>query len=190
MIDTSIVIPVFKEDLELKPCLYELARQTHIFRCEIVIVEYNPDKSPQTVYVLRDFKERFKIPIRFIEVHERGIPLARHEGIMAARGQIICDFDADARWSRDDALQKMLDPIVEGEAVMTACPNELDMSQIPRENLKDPWLQTANPTIGVFNFIQKQTNWIFADPGTCFLIAVYEECGGFDLEHEGWETGF
>jgi glycosyltransferase involved in cell wall biosynthesis len=190
LIDISCVIPVFKEDSYLKPTLYELARQSYMFRTEIVLVEYNPDNTTGTRYTIRDFSQHFHIPIRLIKVFERGIPLARHEGIMAAHGPIICDFDADARWNRDDALQQMVDPIIEGEAVMTNCSNIIDMDKVPQEHLNDPFVIITNPIANFHNFLQRLTNYTIGDPGTCFLKQVYEEVGGFDLNNKGGETGF
>lgn len=189
MIDTSVVIPVFKEEEYLRPVLHELLKQTCMFRCEIILSEYNPDNSQFTRQLIREFKQMSHVPIRLVEVQERGIPLARHEGIMAARGEIICDFDADAVWNRIDALEMMIEPIVEGRAVMTNCDNMIDLTDVPEEHKKSPFLSMVKPTVSFFNALQRHTNWSFGDPGTCFFKYVYEECGGFDLEHEGWETG-
>lgn len=187
-IDTSIVIPVFKENEYLRPTIYELLRQSHIFRCEIILAEFNPDGDQFTRRLIRQLKEITHIPVRLIEVFQKGITPARHEGIMAADGQIICDFDADAVWNRLDALKMMLDPIVEGNAVMTNCDNIIDLSDVPQEKRNHAFMTGVKPTVEFFNMVQRYTNYSFGDPGTCFLKRVYEEAGGFEFDNKGWET--
>lgn len=191
MIDTSVVIPVFKEDEYLRPVINELLKQTCMFRCEIILSEYNPDNSQFTRQLIREFKQISHVPIRLMEVQERGIPLAKHEGIMAARGEIICMFDADCVWSTHNDLQKMIDPIINGEAVMTNCSNIINFDGVPEDVIKkDPYLTLTNPVAQAVNFIQRSTNYTTGDPGACFLKMVYEEVGGFTLDERSWEMAF
>jgi glycosyltransferase involved in cell wall biosynthesis len=188
--DISIVIPVYKEESYLKPCLRDLSQQTIIYRCEIILVEYNPERTPWARDILRDFHElRPDIPTRLIEVFEKGIKVARHEGILYAKGEIICDFDADARWSEIDGLERMTEPLFNRQAVMTNCDNIIDVSQLSEYQMRDHNIAATIPVMNFFNSVQRLTNFSIGDPGTLFLKTVYEEAGGFDLKTaEGWET--
>jgi glycosyltransferase involved in cell wall biosynthesis len=108
----SIVIPVYREQTYLPRTLKALTSQTIIKDCEIILAEYNPDYSTYTREVAKEFYEKYKIPIFIKDVFSAGIAHARNEGVVASRGQYFVNFDADARFNKTDALERMVAPLI------------------------------------------------------------------------------
>ena len=162
----SVVVPVYKESIYLKRLLHNLARQTWIFRTEIILCEYEP--SGTSAQIISTFHQQYPdVRVRMIEIFEKGIASARNEGILRAQGQIICNLDADNIFSDDFCLENLCAPIVEGQAVMTHSRIRIDLSEARNEKE----LQKMK-----MMYVVDQLPFIIT--GICVLKNVWEECGG------------
>lgn len=183
MIDISIVIPIYQEGFYLKKTLQNLANQIMIPRCEIVISEFNPNRTHDSRQIIREFQENYaQIPVRLIDVYETGIAFARHQGIMHAEGDVILNFDADARFSHSSAIQMMTEPLFSKKFVLTTCENQIDLTEFKRESLQH--VENSQTLMNIFNTIQ-QFGWPVFEPGSSIVKDVYMEIGGFSDVKQG-----
>ena len=118
----SVVIPTYKEDKYLGRTLSELAKQTADY--EIIIADYNPAQEEW----LWPYMHKFNI--KHVKVDRSGIAYGRHKGIAAAQGEVIVNFDADARYDSAQALGYMAEPILDGRCVLTCCDNIFDLTDL------------------------------------------------------------
>lgn len=185
MNDISVVIPVYKENFYLSRTLTSLANQTIANKIEILVCEFNPDKTVFARRNIEAFHNDFpKIPIRLIEIQRPGIAFARNEGILRANGGIIVNFDADARFSHKSGLEMMVRPILADEAVCCICDNEFDLTELSDEKLLNMEIPIA--ILNGLNMMQKTANTPILEPGSAIRKYVYIEIGGFP-DVERWE---
>lgn len=185
MNDISVVIPTFKENSYLGKTLSSLADQTFANKIEILVCEFNPDKTIFGRRIVEAFHNDFpKIPIRLIEIQRPGIAFARNEGILRSNGRIIVNFDADARFSHRSGLEMMVTPILTQDAVCTICDNEFDLTQLPNDKLVD--MDAPITILNGLNSLQKIANTAILEPGSTIRKDVYIEIGGFP-DVERWE---
>ena len=71
-----------------------------------------------------------KFNIKHVKVDRNGIAYGRHKGIAAAQGEVIVNFDADARYDSAQALGYMAEPILDGRCVLTCCDNIFDLTDL------------------------------------------------------------
>lgn len=168
LIDTSIVIPIYKESHYLAGLLENLARQSWSFRTEIILCEYKPTGASGKI--IGAFKAVYPNQrVRLLEIHDKGIASARNVGIEASEGQIIVNLDADNVFADSLCLEKLTEPIVKGIAVLTHSRIKIDTSEA--RNAKELEIMKRLYVVDQFPFIVT---------GVCFLKSLWEEVGGFE----------
>lgn len=176
MIDISCVIPIYHEGMYLRKTLRNLANQTFAPRMELILAEFNPDAGEISSVIVDRFRDEYDIPIKIVDVPEEGIGFARHTGIMASNGDVICNFDADATFSSPYGLQMMTEPLFKREAVLTHCDSKFDMSEFTEKEKRSLWY--AEIFMGGLNSIQNVGFPVY-ECGSCIVKSVYNEVGGF-----------
>ncbi len=88
----SIIIPVYKNNDNLKKCLDSALNQKYP-NTEIILVS---DGAPRDVYyILNDYYERYTSMIRLLDLPHQGVMQARLKGLEAAQGSYIIFLDSD-----------------------------------------------------------------------------------------------
>lgn len=89
----SVIIPVYNEEVRIGECLGFLARQSRK-PDEIIIVDNNStDRSVEIAQGVAG--------VKVVQEKKQGMAYARDRGFLEARGDIICQTDADTRVPRD-----------------------------------------------------------------------------------------
>lgn len=124
--------------------------------------------------------------IKHISVPRKGIAYARHQGIAAAMGDVIVNFDADARYDNPDGLRLMTEPILAGRCVLTCCDNIFDLTDLTQDELNK--MRAPIAAANVLNGLQRTTRVACLEPGSAMSKAAYYAVGGFaDIpQHELW----
>jgi glycosyltransferase involved in cell wall biosynthesis len=143
--------------------------------CEIIIVEYDPVGRP--IYI--------PTGVRYIKVDRKGIAYARHFGINRSRGEVIVNFDADARYDHLHGLRDMTDPILNKECVLTVCDNIFDLTDLTQDELNK--MRAPIAAANVLNGLQR-LGGACLEPGSAMSKIAYNNVGGFaDIpQHELW----
>jgi len=151
----SIVIPAYKEE-SIDRTIRLLWAQKSKWPVEIIVAEYTPDGESTIGPLLRR-------QIVYVNVDKPGIAYARHQGIMASKGQIIVNFDADAYFTHNNAIELLVDPLIKGDAVLCVCDNAFNPAEIKtdadREAMKTPqsildFLNTTQRTVPFYGFLE------------------------------------
>jgi glycosyltransferase involved in cell wall biosynthesis len=180
----SIVIPVYNENEYLAQALLSLGQQTAVRRAEILIVEYDPQRTSRSREIIKEFYDLYHIPIKIVDVDRPGIAFTRHEGIMQSKGDIVCNFDADSRFSDAFCLERMTSLIEDGTAVLTDCDMVFDYTSIPPSRLEDMYYPQM--VLDGLNRLQRTTPMAVLEPGSCISKAAYIESDGF-ADVDKWE---
>lgn len=169
-------IPTYKEGRYVVDTLLHLAQQTVWPRCEVVIADYDPTGERETRNAVSSLKTaEFAGKIRWINVFKSGIGAARHVACQSAAGPFIVNFDADCRFANNDAIEKLIKPLMDGKHVMVHCPNtikpeELTHTKTIEANKMYEWRNNLiNPLLPALIF----------EPGLTFIKDVYEQTEGF-----------
>jgi glycosyltransferase involved in cell wall biosynthesis len=180
----SIVIPTYNEP-NLHLTLEELAKQTVFqkYDTELIIADYDPEHNNVTInsyYKFLALMNKPNIKYDFVPVDRKGIGYARHQGIAASSGQVIVNFDADAKFANVDGLEKLVEPILKNECVMTCCDNLMDGEQIdPKYNYNETML-LVKAAYATTDMIQKDNPVVTLEPGMSFTRYAYDYVGGFN----------
>lgn len=176
----SIVIPTFEES-GLKETLEYLVKQT-VFdkypnQVEIIVADFDPNAKSITW----NSWAHTDIQLKFLLIDRTGIAYARHKGIVSSSGQIIVNFDADAKFSREDAIEMLIAPLLNNNSgiVVTCCDNIFDNAGFG--NQKEDLLVRITG-VGLYetlNGIQRDAPVVVFEPGMCFRRDAYDYSGGF-----------
>lgn len=103
MAKVSIVVPVYKVERYIRPCIESLQAQT-LEDLQIILVD---DGSPDTCGSICDEYAARDSRIHVIHKANGGVSAARNDGLAAATGQwvIFCDSDD---WMEKDALERLV----------------------------------------------------------------------------------
>ena len=123
----DLVIPAYREEGTIERTLDKLMNQT-LWRdglMNIVIGEYS-DNPLQLAGKKTSYLKELSRKNKFIHVFvpEKGVGFARNYTILhGSMSDYICNFDADSQFNRTDAVQLMLNPIMQnpGKTVCTYC---------------------------------------------------------------------
>lgn len=175
--NVSVVIPTYKEGKYIRRTLEGLRAQS--LRAEIVIADYNPENDNWMV-------KHMDLIDRYITVQRSGIAFARHQGIEAASGKIIVNFDADARFSTVDGLKLMCEPVLNGQCVLTCCENVFDLTHMTDSEINDMAIPIY--TARALSELQRNAHVACLEPGSCMSRQAYNYVGGYaDVPfHELW----
>lgn len=105
----SVIIPAYNEEKYLGKCLDSLQNQTYPYFEIIVIDDGSKDK---TKYIASKYK------VKLWSISHGGPGRAKNFGASKAIGEILVFLDADMFANRD-YLQKIIDPIIQGDAIST-----------------------------------------------------------------------
>lgn len=184
----SVVIPTYNEEGLYETLSYLTAQTvfaTNKDDIEIIISDFDPDVNKKTfdsyIKFINNYPDFNKIT-RFVRVDRRGIAYARHMGILASKGKIVVNFDADAYFSTPKAIQYLINPILKNQGcVLTCCDNLLNIHEI-----KDPHiLKHENMTLtlhalDILNNLQKTALIVCLEPGMTFTRQAYDYVNGFN----------
>lgn len=109
--DVCIVVPIHNSSVTLGTCIRSLLAQTYE-NCEIVLVENG--STDETPLLARNMAGKYS-NIRYLEIEEADVTLARFAGVGATDCKWISFCDADD-WYEPNAISKMLQAAVQSNA--------------------------------------------------------------------------
>lgn len=105
----SIIIPVYNEETSISACLISLQGQT-LKADEIIVVD--DGSTDQTSEIVKKF------PVKLLTQNHLGPGSARNLGVRESIGEILVFVDADMTFTHN-FLEKLIEPILDGEAIGT-----------------------------------------------------------------------
>ena len=105
----SVIIPIFKVENYLKPCVDSVLSQSYK-NLEIILVDDgSPDSCPQ---ICDDYKSVDK---RIVVIHKKngGLSDARNVGLSSATGDYVLFLDSDDLWTENCAVSRLVDVLVQ-----------------------------------------------------------------------------
>lgn len=115
--DVSVIIPAYNEEKHIRKCIESLLNQTLKAR-EIIVVD--DGSTDETYQICTSYGE----PVKVFRKNHSGAGSSRNFGALKARGEILVFFDADMV-APPDYLEKLVTPILRGEAIGTDHGDEL-----------------------------------------------------------------
>lgn len=167
----SIVIPTYMEQEYIVRTLESLSEQTVWDKTEVVLADYDPDGTKQTINAVKSFiadNPRFR-RVRFVDVGKKGIGYARMIGTASTRAPFITTFDADARFAKPNAMELLLEPLFTAQANATCTGNIMD------GDVKNDWASTSYV---LRNELVKWVPMVY-EPGFTFPRVIYDMAGGW-----------
>ncbi len=104
MVDISVIIPVYNVEKYLSQCIESVLNQS---KSNIEIICINDGSTDRSFEILEEYQKNDK-RISIINTPNRGLSLARNEGINAAQGKYVYFVDSDD-WIIPKALELMFD---------------------------------------------------------------------------------
>lgn len=99
----SIIVPVYNVEKYLADCLDSLLNQS---LKDIEIICINDGSTDASAQILASYKAQNPDIIAVIEQENRGLSVARNEGLSAAKGEYVCFLDSDDMMA-DGALETL-----------------------------------------------------------------------------------
>lgn len=168
----SIAIPAYEEKEYIYDCLANLEKQSIFHLCEVSIGDYDPDNTRSTRdEVLRYVKQRsdrYKNKIRVIRVRRKGIGYARNVAANFGKAPVIASFDADTKFTHDNALERLVLPVFNGEYYWSCCQNYLEDRSYP----------AANAFYDLGNILTEHVP-VACEPGLTISRFAFQQAGGF-----------
>jgi glycosyltransferase involved in cell wall biosynthesis len=109
----TVVISAYNEEDNIRNCILSLMKQT--LPSEIIVVD--DGSNDQTFYTCE------ALGVKTLRQNHRGPGSARNLGARNAQGNILLFVDADMQFS-PDYVEKLVEPIINGEAIATSHWNE------------------------------------------------------------------
>ncbi|EYU17368.1 glycosyltransferase [Photorhabdus aegyptia] len=106
--DITIIIPLFNNESYIACLLDSISVQENV-NFEVVII--NDGSTDNSLEVINEYKKRDN-RIRIFNQENRGVSIARNDGIKYARGEWILFVDSDD-WLKPQTLRKWLDQAIE-----------------------------------------------------------------------------
>lgn len=177
----DLIIPTKDEEKYISKSLDMLARQTWVQKglVRIIIANYNPyDEPDPTEEIVKEYKH-----VKVVNVHKQGIGYARNVGVRAGDCNFIISFDADSYYDRNDAIERMILPLISDFEKPDKDPNK---KRITVCNVKYDGDFKQDKTTSVFmnslNFITTMVNIYmpFAmGSSMAFTRETFDKIGGF-----------
>ena len=100
----SVIIPVFNAEKSIVSTLKSVLEQSH--KCyEIVII--NDGSTDRSAELAEDYLSNASVDYKIIHQFNKGVSIARNNGIYASKGKYIAFLDSDDRWY-PEKLEKQL----------------------------------------------------------------------------------
>lgn len=118
----DLIIPTYNEKGYIERTLFNLVNQNLYKKgkVHIAIGDYKNELNMDDTH-LYDLCKKHE-DITYIPLFSKGIPHARNTIIKeCSKTDIIVNFDADSIFDRPDAIEKMIDPILNKEVKLTNC---------------------------------------------------------------------
>lgn len=170
----SVVIPTYKEQDYIVPTISSLRKQNTWHQVEVVIADYDPDRTQITKRAIMNGCRDYLRQIQIVDVAKAGIGYARHVGIISAHGEYIVNFDADCQFHQINGLELLVTGLGETTKV-THC-----ASIIQPEDLANVEAQKFNALYMARNLLLKVTKLpICFEQGLTMTKSTYLRAGGF-----------
>lgn len=163
----AVCIPTYEEGEYVTKCLDALSQQTMFPMCEIIIADYDPKQNHKTFNAVKEWATHHKARVKYVPIKIAGIGFARNLAVENSTAPVITTFDADAFFGQRDALQKLVNPIINGY-FWTACDNYVD----------DQSNELAN-TIYNFGNLLSSLGIVGYEQGLTFTRDAYQAVGGY-----------
>lgn len=112
----SVIIPVYNVEKYLAECILSLINQTFA-NCEFIFV--NDGSTDNSKLIIESFLEKDD-RIILLNQENKGVSVARNEGIAIAKGKYIAFVDSDD-WVEKDMYQKLIESIELHQADIVLC---------------------------------------------------------------------
>lgn len=100
----SVIIPVYKVEEYLSETLQSLETQTIGFEENIQVILVNDGSPDRSGEICKEFRERHKNNVVYIERENGGVSSARNAGIPFVEGKYVNFLDSDDKWDKDAFL--------------------------------------------------------------------------------------
>src|SRR5262245_27136733 len=121
--DLSIVIPVFNEAANIRPLMASLRAALENLDWEVLFVDDDsPDGSAEVVREVSLEDERVRLVLR---ISDRGLSKACVQGLLSAKGEILCVMDADGQTDAA-VIRALIAPLQTGTADIVSAARQLD----------------------------------------------------------------
>lgn len=166
----SVCIPAFTEHDYIGETIRYLKNQTLIDHTEIVVAIYDPKRDHRTANAVMAAARKFGLleRVRLVDVDRAGIGYARNMAARSGVTPVIASFDADTRFTHDDALERLVRPVFEGEYYWSCCQNYLEERSSPAANM---FYDLGN--------VLTQNLPVACEPGLTIGRFVFERAGGY-----------
>lgn len=118
LIDLSVIIPLYNAEPFIRKCVDSLISQKTKYRYEIILV--NDGSTDQTQKVMEEYSQKYPLLIQIVTQQNRGISVARNEGIAKARGKYIGFIDQDD-WVKDQYIEILLNTAYKNNSDIVKC---------------------------------------------------------------------
>lgn len=135
----SIIVPVYNVKKYLSRCIESILCQTYK-KFELILVDDGSLDGSGAICEL--YKQKDK-RIKVIHKSNGGVSSARNEGIETARGEYIMFVDSDD-WVSQDCLEKLIKPMLRGNAQMVVGGIELREFTIHKQIIEEQLLDLHN----------------------------------------------
>ncbi len=169
MIKSSIIIPTYNEERDIKECIKSLLVQTYKDFELIIVDDGSKDKTKE---IVKKFVKKDK-RVELIEGEHKGPGFSRNLGASKAKGKVLVFVDADMTFRRD-FLEKLIKPIEEGKEIGT---ENLQISNNPKNIWSRCWGLYLNNE--PFKGEKGKRGMIFR----AILKSKFKKMGGFDSKY-------
>lgn len=136
-----------------------------------MVGDYDPENTQKTRNEILRFTKERKLPqrkVRIIDVDRKGIGYARNMAANLSATPVISSFDADTKFSHDDALERLVIPVFNGDYYWACCQNYLEDRSQPAANM---FYDLGN--------ILTQNVPVACEPGLTISRFAFQRVGGF-----------
>lgn len=172
----SIVIPTYREEDYIQRCLISLTKQSVYDRMEVIISDFD-DGTRLTERAVNSLGfER----VRYLKCPRMGIAFQRNFGVEHSIGKYLINLDADTYFRDLDSIERLVQPIEAGLALLTHCSVKLE---------DHPDVDILNPQRMVWDTVIKSQLFlpIAQASGLTTTREVFDRIGGFmDVQGEDW----
>lgn len=128
----SIIIPVYNVECYIKKCLYScLSQDIELSDYEIIVV--NDGTEDSSMSIIQDIVNQYD-NVRVISQSNKGLSVARNQGLLLAKGDYVWFVDSDD-WIEHDCLNEITSSLV----------NDIDLLQLQYRYVYDDERKNYNP---------------------------------------------